>query len=61
MEENNNEINQDEKKKKIESVCYMCKRPESKAGKLINLANHITVCPDCMQKTFDALSNGSMP
>ena len=61
MEENNNEINQDEKKKKIESICYMCKRPESKTGKLISLANQITVCPDCMQKTFDALSNGSMP
>ena len=61
MEENNTEINQDEKKKKIESICYMCKRPESKAGKLISLANNITVCPDCMQKTFDALSNGSMP
>ena len=61
MEENNNEINQDEKKKKIESICYMCKRPESKTGKLISLANQITVCPDCMQKTFDSLSNGSMP
>ena len=47
--------------KKIEDICYMCRRPESKTGKLIHLANHIKVCSDCMQKTFDTINNGSMP
>lgn len=29
-------------------------------GKMIDLPNHITVCPDCMQKSFDAMTNGSI-
>lgn len=28
------------------------------AGKMIELPNHICVCNDCMQKSFDAMSNG---
>lgn len=32
--------------------------PESVAGKMIELPNHICVCNDCMQKSFDAMSNG---
>lgn len=27
---------------------------------MIDLPNHITVCPDCMQKSFDAMTNGSI-
>ena len=29
-------------------------------GKMIDLPNHITVCPDCMQRSFDAMTNGSV-
>ena len=40
-----------------EKVCFICRRPESVAGKMIELPNHICVCNDCMQKSFDAMSN----
>ena len=47
----------DEKEDEYEKVCFICRRPESKAGKMIELPNNITVCQDCMQKSFDAMNN----
>lgn len=47
----------DEKEEEYEKVCFICRRPESKAGKMIELPNNITVCQDCMQKSFDAMNN----
>ncbi len=41
-----------------EKVCFMCRRPESVAGKMMDLPNNICVCQDCMQKSFDIMSNG---
>ena len=38
-----------------EKVCFMCRRPESKAGRLINIGYNMFVCPDCMQKSVDAM------
>ena len=43
-----------------EKVCFICHRPESKTGKMMDLPNHISVCPDCMQKSFDMMSGGQM-
>lgn len=43
-----------------EKVCFICHRPESTAGKMIELPNNISVCSDCMQKSFDAMSNGQI-
>ena len=40
-----------------EKYCFMCHRPESVTGKLIDLPNNICVCQDCMQKSFDAMNN----
>ena len=39
-----------------EDVCFICRRPESKAGKMFRLPNHICVCDDCMHKTMDTVS-----
>ncbi len=39
-----------------EEVCFICRRPESKAGKMFRLPNHICICDDCMHKTMDAVS-----
>ena len=47
----------DEKEDEYEKLCFICRRPESKAGKMIELPNSITVCQDCMQKSFDAMNN----
>lgn len=45
----------------IEKICYLCRRPESKTGKLIEIPNNITICSDCMQRTFDTISKGNNP
>ena len=39
-----------------EDVCFVCRRPESKAGKMFHLPNNITVCSDCLHKTMDTIS-----
>jgi len=39
-----------------EDICYICRRPESKAGKMFKLPNNICVCDDCMHKTMDTVS-----
>ncbi len=39
-----------------EDVCFICRRPESKAGKMFKLPNNICVCDDCMHRTMDAVS-----
>lgn len=54
------ESTKDEKDDEYEKVCFICRRPESVAGKMIDLPNHISVCSDCMQKSFDALNNGNI-
>ena len=37
-----------------EKVCFVCHRPESKAGKMITMPGGITICSDCMQRAFDS-------
>ncbi|WP_196811518.1 ATP-dependent Clp protease ATP-binding subunit ClpX [Butyrivibrio sp. VCD2006] len=44
------------KESEYEDICFMCRRPESKAGKMFHLPNNICVCPDCMHKTMDTIS-----
>ena len=39
-----------------EDVCFVCRRPESKAGKMFKLPNHICVCDDCMHRTMETVS-----
>lgn len=42
-----------------EEVCYICRRPESKAGKMIHISGELCICNDCMQKTFDTMSHAN--
>ncbi len=46
----------DKKDDNFEDVCFICRRPESKTGKMFKLPNNITVCDDCMHKTMDTVS-----
>ena len=39
-----------------EHVCFICRRPESKAGRMFKLPNHICICDDCMHKTMETVS-----
>lgn len=43
-----------------ERICFICHRPESVTGKMVELPNNIAVCPDCMQRSFDMMNNSSM-
>lgn len=51
----------DEKKDEYEEICYICRRPESVAGKMIKIPNNICICKDCMQRTFDSMNNSGFP
>ena len=43
-----------------EKICYMCRRPESKAGPMITMPGGMCLCHDCMQKAFDTVTKGGM-
>lgn len=52
MSDENKTTDQDNE---YEDVCYICRRPESTAGKMIHIPQNICICNDCMQKTFDSM------
>jgi ATP-dependent Clp protease ATP-binding subunit ClpX len=60
----NSENNETHKEKdEYEEVCYLCRRPESKAGKMVRLPGvpNVCICADCMQKTFEAMGQIGFP
>ncbi|MCI9017867.1 MAG: ATP-dependent Clp protease ATP-binding subunit ClpX [Lachnospiraceae bacterium] len=59
VEDTKDSEDKDDKDSDYEEVCFLCHRPESKTGKLINLAKGICICSECMQKTMDTFQNSS--
>ena len=59
MADNKKEIQEKKDNNEYEKVCYMCRRPESKAGKMIEMPGNICICTDCMQKTFDSIQGST--
>ncbi len=55
-EVNTEDKKEDKPEKEYEDVCFICRRPESKTGKMFKLPNNICVCNDCMHKTMDTVS-----
>lgn len=53
--ESDTTTNQEEKR------CYICGRTQSEAGTLMQIPNHICICRDCMQKTFDGMAGAGFP
>lgn len=51
----------DNKNNNYEKFCYVCRRPESKAGKLITISPDCNICNDCMQKAFNQVNNAGFP
>lgn len=43
-----------------EEICYICRRTESKVGKMLHMPPNITICNDCMQKTLNAFNTSPM-
>ena len=57
MEEELMEMEEDDQEESHqEKFCFLCRRPESKTGRMIDLPNHIHICPECMQKSFDTMN-----
>lgn len=52
---------EDETENEYEDICYICRRPEHIAGKMIRIPNNICICQDCMQKTFDSMNGSGFP
>lgn len=52
--------NKNDDKDEYEKICYVCRRPESKAGSMIDMPGGICVCTDCLQKSFDSFQNFGM-
>ena len=72
-EDNRQDTGREEEKKEVttsdhsekdddgyERICFICHRPESVTGKMVELPNNIAVCPDCMQRSSDMMNNSSM-
>ena len=53
---NDDHADEQEKSDEFDEFCAMCRRPASKVGKLIHVAPNMAICQDCMQKTFDSMS-----
>lgn len=56
IEENADSRQDDRNKDEYERFCFLCRRPESQTGKMIELPNNIHICSDCMQKSFDTMT-----
>ena len=51
----NNETNSHDE---YEKYCYLCRRSEKQAGKMVSMPGNMNICSDCMQKTLDSMNNG---
>ncbi len=49
---------EEEGEDEFEKICFACRRPESKAGKMITMPGNLTICQECMQKAFDSFEQG---
>ena len=62
MEEQNlEERSQEEREDEYEKFCILCRRPESKAGKMLELPNQICICQECMQSAVNAMESSGFP
>ena len=54
-----NEIEEKVKDKNLR-YCLICRRVEDATGPLIEMPNNMLICKDCMQKSFDMMTNGTI-
>ena len=45
---------------KYEKICYLCRRPESKAGPMISMPGGMCLCRDCLQNGVNSIASGDM-
>ena len=58
---NNDDIKNTEDEQKYEDVCYMCRRPESKTGRMLHIPgmNNMCICIDCMERSFRVMDGSN--
>lgn len=39
-----------------EKYCFLCHRPESVTGKMVEMASQMYICPDCLQSAFNSMN-----
>lgn len=61
MAEDNKNNQSDNKKDSYEKYCYVCRRPEHKAGPMITMPGNMCICSDCMQKAMDQAERFGFP
>ena len=58
LSENTSGDNQDDKKDDdYERICFICHRTERDTGPMINIGSGVSICNECMQRTFDSMNN----
>lgn len=60
MEEKDKTTPEQQDDQEYEKICYVCRRPESKAGSMITMPGGMCLCHDCMQKAFDSVMGSGM-
>ena len=61
VEEKKSSDKTEKKNADYEEYCYLCRRPESVAGKMLHMPNDLKVCNDCLQKTFNSINSTNFP
>ena len=56
--EDTSSTDKDDNEDEYEKICYVCRRPESRAGKMVSMPGNIYVCTDCLQRSFDTMNDG---
>ncbi len=56
----NNKHDDDNNNEEYEKYCMLCHRSEKSAGKMIELPGGFYVCPDCLQKAFNAMQSSNL-
>ena len=60
MEDKQDKRDMETKDDEYEKICYVCRRPESKAGPMITMPGGMNFCHSCMQKAFDSVSQSGL-
>lgn len=60
MSDERDVIDTKDEQEEYEKICYVCRRPESKTGKQVNMPGNISICPDCLQRTFDMIDESGI-
>ncbi len=62
MSNYNDDVHNGDDDREYEDICYVCRRPESKAGRMLHIPNmnNMCVCIDCMERSFKAMDNGNL-